>query len=126
MIEIQFTSSGPLLEGKADAVIDDALHQAELESAQRAYELIQVRLRLVLQHPTGHYQSRITVNRTSTSPVVTDGGVVYGTWLEGVSSRNHSTRFKGYGTFRKVAQQMDADAQQILETSVSHNIGRIE
>jgi hypothetical protein len=42
----------------------------------------------VLQHPTGYYQSKITVERAGTGYRVTDQGVVYGPWLEGTGSRN--------------------------------------
>ena len=36
-----------------------------------------------------------------------DSGVVYGPWLEGTSSRNQTTRFKGYSSFRKVKQWLE-------------------
>lgn len=36
-----------------------------------------------------------------------DSGVVYGPWLEGTSSRNKTTRFKGYSSFRKVKQWLE-------------------
>ncbi len=48
---------------------------------------------------------------------VHDSDIVYGPWLEGVGSRNFPvTRFKGYSTFRKVAQQIDRKAPQMLTT----------
>jgi hypothetical protein len=38
-----------------------------------------------------------------------DSGVVYGPWLEGTSSRNKTTRFRGYSSFRKVKQWLEKD-----------------
>ena len=125
-LEMRFTAQGPIIDGSAAKVIDDVLDKTENEAAQIAHDKVQARLRQVLRHPTGHYQSRITVDRRSDSPVVTDGGVVYGPWLEGVGSRNHTTRFKGYHTFRTIAQEMQADVVHIAENELEHQRGRLE
>ena len=60
---------------------------------------------------TGHYRRNVS-GRVETAfgevkGVLTDGGVIYGPWLEGTSSRNMTTRFKGYASFRKVAKWLD-------------------
>jgi hypothetical protein len=47
--------------------------------------------------------------------VVQDGGVIYGPWLEGVGSRNRTTRFKGYFTFRRTTAQLNVRATPIAE-----------
>ena len=92
--------------------INDAL-------AQEGVDRVKVRLRQVLQHPTGYYQSRITVDRRATYRGITDGGVVYGGWLEGVSSRNKTTRFKGYRTFRIVMQDLNKDKIKLAQPLVT-------
>jgi hypothetical protein len=53
------------------------------------------------QFTTGNYRRNIFGKRKGITGVITDGKVVYGRWLEGVSSRNQTTRFKGYFAFRK-------------------------
>jgi hypothetical protein len=60
---------------------------------------------------TGNYRRNVS-GRVETpfgevKGVLTDGGVIYGPWLEGTSSRNMTTRFKGYASFRKVAKWLD-------------------
>jgi hypothetical protein len=45
--------------------------------------------------------------------LITDGGVVYGSWLEGESSRNAATRFKGYAAFRKVKDWLQSNIGDI-------------
>jgi hypothetical protein len=87
--------------------------------AQEGVSRIQVRLDRVLKHPTGHYRSRIQVERRQTYRGVTDGGVIYGGWLEGVSSRNRTTRFKGYHTFRDVLQTLNKDKTKIAQPYVT-------
>ncbi len=86
--------------------INDAIAQATRQE-------ILARLGRVLQNPTGYYESQITVDRRQIYRGVTDNNVVYGGWLEGVSSRNRTTRFKGYHTFRLARQTIDRRKKQI-------------
>lgn len=92
--------------------INDAL-------AQEAVNRIKRRLGQVLQNPTGFYESRIQVERGTRYRGVSDGGVVYGGWLEGVDSRNRTTRFKGYRTFRIIQQEMARDKERIAQPFVN-------
>jgi hypothetical protein len=48
-----------------------------------------------------------------------DSDVVYGPWLEGTSSRNKTTRFKGYQSFRKTQDWIEkTQARKILKKHV--------
>lgn len=82
--------------------------------AKEAETRIHAHLGEVLKNPTGFYESNIHSERQVNDVMVTDTPVVYGPWLEGVGSRNQSTRFKGYHTFRIVSQQLDMDAMGIV------------
>jgi len=57
--------------------------------------------------------------RRGSDLVVNDGwpgsGLVYGPWLEGVGSRNATTRFKGYFSMRKAANSVAAKAKAIAQ-----------
>jgi len=57
---------------------------------------------------------------------VHDSDIVYGPWLEGVSSRNLTTSFKGYSTFRKVAQQIERKSPQLLTTETRRMVEALE
>jgi len=92
--------------------INDAL-------AQEALQRIMQRLGQVLQHPTGYYESKVVVDRRQTYRGVSDSGVIYGGWLEGVGSRNKLTRFKGYSTFRIVKQSMQKDKAKLAQPLVN-------
>jgi hypothetical protein len=76
--------------------------------------MVRSRLGEVLQNPTGYYESRITSEVSALGARVTDGGVIYGPWLEGVGSRNQTTRFKGYATFRKTRQELEYKAHLVV------------
>lgn len=98
--------------------INDAL---AVEGANR----VRARLKQVLRNPTGFYESKIEVERRTTYRGVTDSGVIYGGWLEGVSSRNRTTRFKGYRTFREVRQSLDRDKRKIAAPAVRRYVSQL-
>jgi hypothetical protein len=87
--------------------------------AQEGVNRVKARLGQVLQNPTGFYESRIQTVKGSTYRGISDGGVVYGGWLEGVDSRNKTTRFKGYRTFRTVQQSLTKDKEKIAQPYVN-------
>lgn len=98
--------------------INDAL-------AQEGVTRIKARLGQVLQHPTGYYESQIEVDRRQSYRGLTDNKVVYGGWLEGVDSRNSTTRFKGYHTFRIVKQSLDQDKSMLAQPAVDEFTRRL-
>jgi hypothetical protein len=105
---------GPMFNGKTAAALHTYADEVGYKVATFAEDMVQQRLAQVLQHPTGYYQSKITVERAGTGYRVTDQGVVYGPWLEGTGSRNAPvTRFAGYQTFRRTRALVDRRAAQI-------------
>lgn len=90
--------------------------------AQEGVNRVQARLGNVLKNPTGHYKSNIQVLRRSTYRGITDSGVPYGGWLEGVDRRNKTTRFKGYQTFRIVQSSLNQDKEKIAQPYVDQFI----
>jgi hypothetical protein len=113
---IGITTKGPVLTGKAAAMvrpylIRPALEEVSMETAKRLWERFTPRPGGVFlsvaqaqkgKASTGKYRKWIHVwERTPTMWKVDDNKCINGPWLEGTSSRNQSTRFKGYGTFRK-------------------------
>lgn len=120
-------SSGITVKGepnwtKVAGKVEDAVENAGEDVAQEAYDEVRKRLRSVLQNPTGRYESRVLVSNQSNSLVISDGGIVYGPWLEGVSSRNNTSRFKGYHVFRTTLQQMEKRAENIAEQSIGEAV----
>ncbi|PBC71578.1 hypothetical protein BX265_6188 [Streptomyces sp. TLI_235] len=112
-MEVIVRASGPLFDGTASALVQRYTQAGGEEVARWGEGEVQRVLEQVLRHPTGYYQSQVRVNRVSNdSFALTDGGVVYGPWLEGVSRRNAETRFKGYSTFRRVAKRVEQRADR--------------
>jgi hypothetical protein len=104
---------GPMFSGKTAAAMHTYADQVGYKVATYAEDQIQARLGQVLQNPTGYYQSKVTVERAGSGYRVSDQGVIYGPWLEGTGSRNQTTRFKGYQTFRRTKALVDRKAPNI-------------
>ncbi|MGW5467686.1 hypothetical protein [Streptomyces chartreusis] len=126
-MDIDVRTSGPIFDGRAQRAARDYCRRVDNEIAEHAANQVRQTLHTVLRHPTGYYESQIRVEqRGELNSIVTDGGVIYGPWLEGVGSRNRTTRFKGYFTFRRVRQQIQAEAGPLAERILPLYISRME
>ena len=74
---------------------------------------------------TGNYRRNISTEFKSMSAMIHDGNVVYGPWLEGISSRNDTSSFKGYGQFRATATHLQKIAKGIFNAHVRHWAKRV-
>lgn len=118
--------SGPLFDGRAAAAARGMTQDIEQAVAQEAEAEVQRLLASSLQHPTGRYQSSIRVERQGGQVEVNDGGVVYGPWLAGTSSRNQTTRFKGYQTWRRATAALSGRVDEIARPVVDRWRRRME
>ena len=121
---ISVTKHGPLFDGRAQAALTAYVRAAEGVVADEGVNRVQARLGSVLKNPTGFYESSIVTDRASVGEVIHDG-TAYGPWLEGVSSRNQSSRFKGYHMFRLVTQQLDRSAGGIAQRVLGPFLARM-
>ena len=118
--------TGPVFDGRAARAMGKLVDDATKEVADEGVQEVQDRLGSVLRNPTGFYSSRIKSKRLSKDrSTVHDSNVVYGPWLEGTSSRNQSTRFKGYATFRKVTQKLQRDVVKITRPVVKRQVRKM-
>lgn len=121
--EVFIDLTGPLFDGKLPEDIAEAIADAGIMVAEEAVDQIRNRLDINLQNPTGYYRSNIDWFPRGESFVVSDSGVVYGPWLEGVSRRNASSSFKGYEIFRRVRRDLDTVAHDIAQEVISARLG---
>lgn len=124
-IDISVVVKGKLFTTNVPGWMTSFVEEAKTAVAQEGVDLAHIMLDRVLQHPTGFYRSQVQVERVQNDLTVTDGGVIYGGWLEGVSERNKSTRFKGYHTFRQVTRDLRKVATVIAERTASRMIGQL-
>lgn len=112
-IDVHSIAQGGLFRGRgsfATQLMRNLADDIEEDSAEWAHGQITRIYRARFRHPTGYYESRVHVSNTSSGVEIGDGGQagpVYGPWLEGVGSRNATTRFKGYHAFRIVTSMLE-------------------
>lgn len=124
-MSIEYREKGPLFDGRAQQAVDDFIDAAEEDIAQLGFDMVRQELGSVLQNPTGYYESRVQVDLAGEELKIDDGGVVYGPWLEGTGSRNGRSRFKGYATFRRVAQKLQEKAVTVADNLLPKYIDRM-
>jgi hypothetical protein len=122
-------ATGPLFDGRAHQATANYCRETEGIIAMQA--VTEIRAFLPTQYKylghggnpqdnpvpqgAGHYEASIRSEMTVEGVIVSDDQVIYGPWLEGVSERNQASRFKGYGAFRKISQQVNATAGSVAE-----------
>jgi len=60
---------------------------------------------------TGNYRRNLNSRVSGLNAMISDGGVVYGPWLE---SGGRGTRFKGYASFRRTADWLDEKKKGVM------------
>lgn len=73
----------------------------------------------------GEYAKNIHGKRTGLNAKIDDGNIVYGPWLEGTSSRNQTTRFKGYHSFRTVYQMIEKHKDKVVKAYVQKAVAEL-
>lgn len=122
---VRVKTSGPLFDGRADAAAADATKDAARGVAVLGASMVRTNLNHVLRTQTPYYRLQVEAQPNPPGWKITDQGVIYGPWLEGTGSRNRTTRFKGYATFRRTVQQINARAQAIGDAVVARFMGRM-
>lgn len=122
MADIEITLSGPLFDGRAAAEIKAAEQDILDAIAQQADANVMTNLNASIRNPTPYYETQINVRNATDSRVVNDRGVIYGPWLEGTGSRNATTRFKGYSSFRRAAQTTEQQAQMLAANALAPHL----
>lgn len=126
-LRIRTRTSGALLNGTAPRLFDEFSDDLESDGAEWALGHIKDTFHTHFQQPTGYYESNVSIHAASTGQEVWDGGQggpVYGPWLEGVGSRNETTRFKGYHAFRKAASALERRIEGMGERLLYRNVIR--
>lgn len=104
---------GPLFDIRGRRAFRQFRDELEEEAAEYALDHIKDTFHTHFKRPTGYYESNVRIRNDNE---VWDGGLagpVYGPWLEGVGSRNNTTRFKGYHAFRKAAQALEVRIEEM-------------
>ena len=116
-VDIAIEAAGPLFEGRIRPAITAACRESEDQIGAQASANLHTLMNHYFRHPTPYYETQVTLQRSGDQVVLHDRGIVYGPWLEGIGSRNQTTRFKGYAHWRQAAQQTNAQASRLAENA---------
>lgn len=122
MPSIDVTLNGPLFDGELERRIARGVEEARHQVGDRAADQVRARFNRVLRHPTGRLRSQVQVAYEGDRARVTNGNVIYRFWIEGVGSRNRTTRFKGYRTFRLITQLVRREAPAAAARAIARAI----
>lgn len=125
MATVEVTLTGPLLDGRAGPILTAMGLEMQTDIAQQGFADVMGNLNASIRNPTPYYETQIVVQDRADDLIVHDRGVVYGPWLEGVGSRNQSTRFKGYSSFRRAFQSLEKRAPALAERVVQRYIEQL-
>ena len=134
---VRMKLTGPLVTGRGKTILNRAIALAVRDLTNAGVE----RLNKVLRpRPAGVFKSAAAAGpnvsrgnyRRHVRPIfrekntfITDGGVIYGAWLEGVSSRNAASKFKGYASFRRTKTWLDKKAPEVLKVHKNRLIKKL-
>lgn len=122
---------GPIFDGRAQHALNDFMHEVVWEATKEARGDLGVAFVKSFREPTGYYEAHlVTVRPTQIGDEVHgrihDDEVIYGWWLEGIGSRNYPvTSFRGYHSFRLVAQGLQAKVHQLADRVLPRFIARM-
>lgn len=105
---IKVDLGGPLFEGKDRPIMEAANRDAKRDLAEWGKSEVKQAALKKPKHPKGRYSEATTIHdfRKGLTIMAKHPQVLYGPWLEGTSSRNESTRFKGYRIYKQVKGRM--------------------
>lgn len=120
---IDVTISGPLFEGdNVGRVLDRFAEDTRRELGDFALNEAQAVADRSIRRGTGFYRSKLEHDGEG---VVGYGRVVYGAWLEGDSSRNQTSRFKGYRIFQKTQTRVRREAPAMAAEIMAKHIAEL-
>ena len=123
--------SGPIFDGVADHVIEKVLHDTNKDLGEMGRDWIRIDANEMDRSGrggTGRAAAGVTLTERPGGYRIfgeMKQGEVWWPWLEGSTSRNRSTRFKGYHTFRKTAKRLDDVAADTLQRHLAAHMGEI-
>jgi hypothetical protein len=132
-LSVKVATQGPLFTRAAADKMVKAVNSATRELVQKGEQRLAEQLRprpagvyLSVEQAgpgkasTGNYRRNISTEFKNMSAIIYDGNVVYGPWLEGIGSRNATSRFKGYGVYRQTASYLGKISRGIYDAHVRH------
>jgi stress-induced morphogen len=119
-IELDTVMRGAFLEGRDTPIVRKFFDDAKKLVAKTGEDEVKRRIGQRAKHPSGkpggHFAAGIVTKDFKKGRTITAEypQILRGPWLEGTSTRNESTRFKGYKLFRLTYRRLRKDLSQLI------------
>lgn len=128
-VRVDCRVEGPLSNGDADKAAEQWATNTTQALADKGVELLRAFPMNKSGRAHGGFENALKVVRNSPTqtriPGPQDRGVAWASWLEGTSKRNSSTKFGGYGLFRKTRLQLQKMAPDIAQAELEKVLPRM-
>ena len=124
-LKVTSSANGPAFDGRDVAAIAAGCEAAEKKTAEFGAAMIRARMDRTFKRQTPYYRLQNIAAPTLDHWKIHDQGVIYGPWLEGVGSRNRTTRFKGYAIYRKSVAEIQRHLDNITEIEIEDALRRV-
>ena len=124
-LSVNSHTGGPLFDGRANRAIQDATDVIERKTATFGAAMIRARMDRTFKRQTPYYRLQNEARVDPPGWKISDNGVIYGPWLEGVGSRNRTTRFKGYFIYRRSVQEIQRHMDEITRQEVARALAAV-
>jgi hypothetical protein len=115
VVSAEVVLTGPLFDGAAAELVTATLAEAQVQVAAHGSATLHGFMNATFRHPTPYYETQVVTSSRAGDLVVNDRKIIYGPWLEGIGSRNATTRFKGYANWRRARQEAARKLPEIVE-----------
>lgn len=116
---------GPLFDGRAEKAAADAAMDIEKSVATLGASMIRSVMDRTFRRQTPYYRLKNVATPTYPGWKIHDQKVIYGYWLEGISRKNKTSRFKGYAIYRRTVGKIRAMAKVKAQEIVVRYLGRM-
>lgn len=115
--------SGPLFDGRTQQELQKVTREMEKQVAASFTQQWMGNMNSSFRTQTPYYMTQVTNQEMPGQHVIHDRGIIYGPWLEGVGSRNKSTRFKGYWSLKRAYETTMGRVQSLCEDIMRRHLG---
>lgn len=125
MASVVVSESGPVFDGRAVHEMQDASDEWVRNLATTGASVVRTNENTSFRTQTPHARMQVEAKADPPGWLIWDQNLIYGAWLEGVGSRNRTTRFKGYASFRRAVSTINARAVAIGQPVVARWVGKM-
>lgn len=121
------TVSGPFFSPNAVRVVNDSIEAMVERVAEVGDARVEILHRAYFRNPRPWYWNQVHAERRGKwHHAITDGGIIYGHWLEGTGGMNSpKTRFPGYFSFRTTTRSLNGNMQTILDPVINDLVRKL-